>query len=80
MAPVGAAAAVVAAVLQAQQQQQTTTMMVQPGVVTGRPVNGGWASTEPNHAAKPQEEFSYAPTSPPPPPAAVGIPGFGQQM
>jgi hypothetical protein len=78
MAPAGAVD-VAAAVLQAQQQQQATTMMVQPGVVTGQPVMGGWAATGPNHAAKPQEGFPYA-HSPPPAPAAAGIPGFGLQM
>jgi hypothetical protein len=76
MAPV-AAAEVAAAVLQAQ-PHLTTTMMVQPSVVTGHPVTGAWAPTDPNHAAKP-EEYSYA-YSPPPLPAAAGIPGFGLQM
>jgi hypothetical protein len=76
MAPVGAAE--LAAAMAQAQQQQATTMMVQPGVVTGQPMTGGWVATGPNHAAKP-EEFSYA-HSPPPAPTAAGIPGFGLQM
>jgi hypothetical protein len=74
MAPVGAAELAAAMA----QQQQTSTMVVQPGVVTGQPMTGGWAPTGNTHAAKP-EEFSYA-HSPPPAPAAAGIPGFGLQM